>query len=304
MEVSECNLCGAARAHPVFVKHGWRLVRCDSCTLLRVDPQPTAAQVYHLYAPESGYQQHQLQAGGNRYAAWQSRRARDLASLVGRAPRGATLLDVGCAAGTFLTAARDAGWTVRGLELGPHLAAHGRDVHRLDIDVGDVHEAAGRFGENAFDVITLWDVVEHLARPRDAVTSLARLLKPGGTLYVSTPNEDGWVSRFHWRTLRPLTGAWPHPEPPRHLYQFSRRTMAALYRAAGLTGVRSRHDEIPLWYSSGFAGVPGARQWLAGERGARLARFTYVVSAPAFLAARVAQRGDSMIMRGRRPSVV
>ena len=46
MEVSEYNLCGAARAHPVFVKHGWRLVRCDSCTLLRVDPQPAGALGY------------------------------------------------------------------------------------------------------------------------------------------------------------------------------------------------------------------------------------------------------------------
>jgi hypothetical protein len=80
--------------------------------------------------------------------------------------------------------------------------------------------------------------------------------------------------------------------------------MAALYRAVGLTAIRHRHDEIPLWYSSGFEGVPGARQWLMGERGARLPRFTYVISAPAFVAARVARRGDSMILRGRRPSVI
>jgi len=288
----------------VFVKHGWRLVRCESCRLLRVDPQPTAAQLFTLYSPESGYQQHRLKAGGDRYTAWEARRSRELATLIGRAPRGATLLDVGCATGTFLAMARADGWRVRGLELGEHLAQHGRRVHDLDIQIGDVHDAPTRFEEGSFDAITLWDVVEHLARPRDAVASLVRLLKPGGSLYVSTPNEDGWVSRYHWRTIRPLTGWWPHPEPPRHLYQFSRATIAALFRAAGLTGFRRRHDEIPLWYSSGFAGVPGARQWLAGERGAPLARFMYVFSAPAFLAARVARRGDSMIVRGRRPSVI
>jgi len=303
MEVSECNLCGATRAHAVFVKQGWRLVRCDSCTLLRVDPQPTATQVLQLYAPESGYQQHRLH-DDNRYANWEAHRARELAALIGPASRGAALLDIGCATGTFLTVARANGWRVRGLELGRHLAEHGRRVHQLDIEIGDIHEAAARFDASSFDAITMWDVVEHLARPRNAVASLVRLLKPGGALYVSTPNEDGWVSRYHWWTIRKLMGSWPHPEPPRHLYQFSRATMAALYRAAGLTGIRHRHDEIPLWYSSGFAGVPGPRQWLAGERGAPMARFTYVVSAPAFLAARVARRGDSMIVRGRRPSVI
>jgi SAM-dependent methyltransferase len=304
MEVSECNLCGTTGAHPVFVKHGWRLVRCDQCTLLRVDPQPTPAQVFNLYSPESGYQQFQCGDGENRYAAWAARRARKLASLVGPAPKHATLLDVGCATGTFLAIARSLGWRVRGLELGAHLAEHGRKTHGLDIEIGDVQDAASRFEETSFDLITMWDVVEHLARPRDAVATLMTLLKPGGTLYASTPNEDGWVSRFHWRALRPLTGAWPHPEPPRHLYQFSRPTMAALYRAVGLTAIRHRHDEIPLWYSSGFEGVPGARQGLMGQRGARLPRFTYVISAPAFVAARVARRGDSMILRGRRPSVI
>ena len=79
--------------------------------------------------------------------------------------------------------------------------------------------------------------VEHLREPLAVVRNLVQLLKPGGKLYLATPNLTGWVVRFHYNLLRPVTHLWPHPEPPLHLYQFSRATVRRLLEIAGLEQV-------------------------------------------------------------------
>jgi SAM-dependent methyltransferase len=144
-------------------------------------------------------------------------------------------------------------------------------------------------------------VIEHLPEPLDAMRNLYRVLKPGGTLYLSTPNLAGWVPRFHWYVFRPLTGIWPHPEPPLHLYQFAPATVRQLFAAAGFERVRFLPDEIPLWYTSGFLGEPGLRHWLRGEPRVRWTRSLYLTTLPVFLAARVFNRGDSMVVCGSKP---
>ena len=300
----QCNLCGACDFDRVITKNAHQLVRCRACGLLCIDPQPSREQIAALYAPASGYQRHRLQASNNRYAPFEDRRSRYLADVVDRehARRGA-LLDVGCGTGAFLHDMQKRGWKVCGLELGEHQVEHARTAHNLDVQAGAAEDATARFAATSFDVITLWDVVEHLPSPRQVVTDLVTLLKPGGTLFLATPNEDGWVARAHWQTIRRAWGVWPHPEPPRHLFQFSRTTIRKLCDAAGLAQIDVRHDEIPLWYSAGFAGVPTMNEWLHGEPRAPRARLLYAVSVPVFAAARLAGRGDSMIVRAARPLV-
>jgi 2-polyprenyl-3-methyl-5-hydroxy-6-metoxy-1,4-benzoquinol methylase len=295
-----CNVCGSGASHHLFTKRQWRLVTCDACGLVRVDPMPSAAQVATWYAPPSGYQLGRLH-GPTRYTRWEEQRSEWLASLTAAPPHAAArLLDVGCSTGDFLARARQRGWAVHGIELAKHLATFARVKRGLPVEPGGVDDVLPRFGSAAFDAITLWDVIEHLPDPLAAMRALHEALAPGGTLWLSTPTLDGWVARFQWRVMRPLTGTWPHPEPPLHLYQFNRSTMARLLAAAGFTRLQFLPDEIPLWYTSGFLGVPQARQWLRGEAGVRGARASYLATLPVFLAARVFDRGDSMIVRAVR----
>lgn len=297
-----CALCGAFECAPRFRKRDRLLVTCSGCGLMRVDPLPGREEVDKLYSPQSGYQTHRLGAT-TRYTRFESARSDRLAALIGPAPHAtARLLDVGCGTGDFLLRARPLGWTVHGVEIGEHLASYAC-IHRdLPVEHGCAEEVGQLFGAATFDVITLWDVIEHLRQPLDVMRSLCRLLKPGGRLYLATPNLDGWVARFHWQTLARRLGIWPHPEPPRHLYQFSRKTIRQLYHAAGIDTVTFIADEIPLWYTSGFVGEPGAAQWIHGEPGAPGARGIYLFTAPVFLAARLVQQGDSMIVCGSLPS--
>ena len=295
-----CELCGSSESHHLFTKNRWRLEMCDGCGLVRVDPLPSREQVAQMYAPTAGYQLARL-GGPTRYTRWQTQRSELLASITGAAPYpGARLLDVGCSTGDYLDRARARDWAVHGIELAKHLAVFARVKRGLPVEHGGVDDVVPRFGTETFNAITLWDVIEHLPKPLDALRSLYRALEPGGTLYLSTPNLAGWVPRFHWRVLRPLTGIWPHPEPPLHLHQFTALTVARLFAAAGFDPVRFLPDEIPLWYTSGFLGEPEPRQWLRGEPAAWGARSIYLTTLPVFLAARLFGRGDSMIVCATR----
>ncbi len=295
-----CNLCSAGTSQHLFTKRGWRLERCDGCGLVRVAPMPTAEQVAQLYSPLARYQLARL-GGPTRYTRGEDQRSEWLASITGAPPRpGARLLDVGCSTGDYLLRARTFGWSVHGIDVAKHLAAFARLKRGIPVEHGDVRDVLARFEAESFNAITLWDVIEHLPEPLETMRDLRRVLEPGGTLYLATPNLTGWVPRFHWRVLRPLTGVWPHPEPPLHLYQFARSTVAQLFAAAGFDDVRFLPDEIPLWYTSGFLGEPQWRHWLRGEPGAAGARSIYLMTLPVFLAARVFGRGDSIIACGSK----
>jgi 2-polyprenyl-3-methyl-5-hydroxy-6-metoxy-1,4-benzoquinol methylase len=297
-----CNLCNGGESHHLFTKNGWQLRTCAGCGLVRVDPMPSREQVARLYDLASGYQLARL-GGPTRYTRWEAQRSDRLAAVTHAPPHpGAPLLDVGCSTGDYLERARDRGWTVHGIELAQHLAVFARVKRGLPVEHGGIDDVEQRFAADSFTTVTLWDVVEHLPNPLDAVRSLHRALTPGGTLYLSTPNLAGWVPRFHWSVLRRLTGIWPHPEPPLYLHQFTPSTIAHLLAAAGFERICFLPDEIPLWYTSGFLGEPQPRHWLRGESGARRARAIYLTTLPAFLAARLFRRGDSMIVRATRPA--
>ena len=135
-----------------------------------------------------------------------------------------TLLDVGAATGAFLAEAAAAGFAVAGVEPSAWAAEVAR-ARGLDVCTGTVEalgDAAGRF-----DVVTSFDVVEHLVDPVEGVRTLSRHARPGGLVAVTVPDFGGWWAR--------CSGArWPFVTPKEHLHYFTRRTLRALLTAAGL----------------------------------------------------------------------
>jgi len=112
--------------------------------------------------------------------------------LISASKRGKTLLDVGCSTGFFLDIARSAGWDTFGVEPGLEEAAEayrrGHKVFDESIDQLSVVEA--------FDVITLWDVFEHIPEPHQFLESIKKLLAPGGIVYMQIPNSSGLAPRI------------------------------------------------------------------------------------------------------------
>jgi 2-polyprenyl-3-methyl-5-hydroxy-6-metoxy-1,4-benzoquinol methylase len=221
-----CDLCGSpgSQAKPLFTKLGLPVVQCSKCELIYVNPrlrqdilwQRYSQEVFlNEYLPQYGEYDEQL---NYRLHAPRLRELGLYASSPGR------LLDIGCAIGLFLAAARLDGWEVMGNELQPLAATYA--LEQFDIPV-----VAGNFetldlASGSFDALTMWDTIEHVQSPRAALIKAAKLIRPGGILALSTPNVAG-IS-FHL-----LRDRWWLVEPKEHIFYFTPKTMTHLLDQTG-----------------------------------------------------------------------
>jgi SAM-dependent methyltransferase len=136
------------------------------------------------------------------------------------------LLDVGCATGNFLhEMARSGHWEVEGVEPNAEAARYGQERFGLKIHIGELTTVALPAG--TYDVITMWNVFEHLHKPMENLRAIARLLKPKGWFIFSIPNLRSWEYRL-------LGKYWMGWELPRHLYYPSSELMETMLRSVGL----------------------------------------------------------------------
>jgi 2-polyprenyl-3-methyl-5-hydroxy-6-metoxy-1,4-benzoquinol methylase len=284
-----CNLCGNFPRTLVWIKESYRLVRCDTCGLLYVENPPSQAELKTHYSFESGY--HLGLAEDAATVATHAREARrNLRVLSQSAPPG-RLLDVGCSTGLFLGVARESGWNIHGLEYSADSAQIARS--RLGTDVVDQGELLpGRFAPASFDVVTMWDVIEHMPDPRSALRVVHEILKPGGLYIAKTPNADGIYPRASLAVASKV-GYWGHPEPPGHLYQFSIETFGRMLLATGFETQRVYQQRIPLAYSFGnLRGWFRSLKWLIYSCG----------FAPLSLAGPYFNSGDAFSVVARKPA--
>lgn len=201
--------------------HGehFRIVRCRSCDMVYCSPRPTVADLVAAYA------------GGHdeSYVAAEDGRQRTFANALKSFPPGrGRLLDVGCNTGVFLEQARIAGFECYGIEPSHFAARRAREAKGFDVFCGAV--PCELPWKEKFDVITLWDVIEHVDDPMATAMFLRDSLKPGGRLHLSTMDIGSLYARISGRS-------WPWLMKM-HVHYFSRRTIEALLLRAGFTKVK------------------------------------------------------------------
>jgi SAM-dependent methyltransferase len=222
-------ICGETETRFFGEKNGGTVVTCVSCGLIRrVDYDDTYTA---LYTEGTFYHDElQKQVGHEPYADrflhdYDVGRLRILA-LLGRY----RVLDVGCANGAFLAAAKDLGFQVEGLELNPVMAQTVRDNFAIR-----VHEAWDTV-RGGFDVLTYHDVIEHVIDPQAEIDRAASFLLPGGLLILDTPDADH-------EAFQRLGMAWHHMRPEQHLWFFR---ASDLERLAILAGLEVQHVDRPI----------------------------------------------------------
>jgi len=215
-------------------------VRCSACALVFVDPVPPCAVDHTSY-------------GAAYYEPWQERREerarirmwrRRLRLLEARRGRGA-LLDAGCGDGLFLKVARDAGWSVEGIEFSPEGARRSSQRLGRPVAVGDLTAVSGLRGP--FDVVTLWHVLEHLVSPTSLLDAARARLRAGGLLVAAVPNLDNLPMRAAYRVARgrPLPLYEEGAREP-HLSHFSTVTLREVLRRRGFESIEIRADLCAL----------------------------------------------------------
>lgn len=143
---------------------------------------------------------------------------------------GKKILDIGCAAGFFLEAAKARGFEVRGIEFASAAIAEASPEVRDKIIQGNIPEVLGRW-KNEFDIITAFDIIEHMLDPVKFVSDVKKALRPGGLLVISTP-DTGHYLRYLMRAH------WPMLQPFQHTVLFSRDAMRAMLLAGGYQDVQ------------------------------------------------------------------
>jgi SAM-dependent methyltransferase len=208
--------------------------------------------------------------------------------------RGA-LLDVGCSAGWFMSVAREAGWKVTGLDVSAPAVAYSKS-RGLDARVATLDNHG--LPPGAFDVITMFDCIEHMPSPLTALRAVRALLAPGGVVMITTPNVEGLFPRFTYQLFGRNFGAWDHPGPPGHIYQFGMRTLASALAHTGFEVIHGKTEAIPLDYSVGVL-EDVIVDVMKGK--ARPAHMAMAGNAPAPVAAATAQpAGEAPVRLARR----
>lgn len=242
-----CNHCGSTETRPVARIDGHMLERCARCGLAFITDPPSEAALAAMYQASNDYHT-QLHDPASEAFARMTAIAREHLAFVERFASAGQLLDIGCSTGLFLDAARRRGFDVAGVEFSAASARFAREHFQLSVTDGDIHAIDDADG--MLDIVTMFDVIEHVRDPARDILAAHRLLKPGGLFILSTPNIDGLFPSASEPFARPL-GYWPHIEPPWHLYQFSVRTLSAMLEARGFECLGTHHTAIDLAYTFG-----------------------------------------------------
>lgn len=155
------------------------------------------------------------------------------------------LLEVGCGPGFFLSAMRDMGWLVTGLEISEFAVRHATDELGLDVKLGAVEK--GRFPDRSFDAILLGDVLEHMAEPMDALRTLRDWLKQGGVLIIAVPSTMNLLSAKLGMALYRIRGKYRTLRiPPYHLFEYTPTSLRWALAASDLRVLEIRQGAVPI----------------------------------------------------------
>jgi 2-polyprenyl-3-methyl-5-hydroxy-6-metoxy-1,4-benzoquinol methylase len=276
--LSACPVCNSGDAtvlhagleDRLFAVPGtWTLWQCHSCDVEFLNPRLTedtigqAYQTYHTHsAPKrtlrvrlrefvmSTYAKRHLGAGPGLPWNWSdwvvrwrfpalTQRLSESYRFLPRYRAGAVLLDIGCGNGDFLLQAKPLGWRVVGLEIDPRARAIAT-ARGLNVVEGSLPHT-GLPGES-FDVVMLNHVIEHVHDPRAVMRELFRLVRPGGKVYLTTPNRRSYGANLFGPSWRGL-------EPPRHLVLFTPDALVKLVTDGGFVKPEIRVEpEVANFY--------------------------------------------------------
>jgi 2-polyprenyl-3-methyl-5-hydroxy-6-metoxy-1,4-benzoquinol methylase len=236
--VDACPMCGSERSRLAFEEPPYALRRCTRCGLGWVTPRLDEGGLEQIYNAEGFWCSDSPRTRGYTDYRGDERLYLDtfrkrLRFVLKDGPSGGRALDVGCAAGFCMEATRELGFDAYGLDISETIVNHARERFGFDtIHLGPLQTAPYR--ESSFDLITMWDVVEHVVDPVGLIVRARELLAPGGLLVIETQDIDSYFARA-------LGPRWHHYKHAEHIYHFNPQTVGTLLSDAGLRVTKLTH---------------------------------------------------------------
>lgn len=234
-----CPLCGGESSRRLYRTNEYDVFRCRACSFIFVDTAPFQDKLADLYK-EDIYQEYSFPVP-NLPEKIAEETVERFFRFLPPGMAGGRLLDIGCGQGTVLHQLskdpRAKGWKLEGIDVSEENIAKGKRVFNLDLHCGDLLRMNWPAG--SFDAITLWSTIEHLSSPRPMIREIARLLRPGGLLIVTTPNSRGLLFRAAHAMYLLSDGLIKRPIKRLynqfHVSAFTAKSLESLTRPEGLS---------------------------------------------------------------------
>jgi SAM-dependent methyltransferase len=253
MKTIPCNTCGSLKFNPLFEKKSnlneiFTVVRCKNCSLVQVNPQPSFEEVLKYYSND--YFTKRSDRGYDNYYSEKIRieiervfvmnlKDLDFFTYEDSLTNERSTIDIGCAAGYFVSFMKNRGWNSKGIEIAKEPVDFARNVLGLEIYQEDFLEW-DRNQNFKFDLITLWASIEHLHKPKETLEKIYLHLKPKGRMLLST---------CRYGLLATIMGPnWRFFNVPEHLYYYSLNGISNLAQNIGFKKISH------ITYGSGFTG--------------------------------------------------
>lgn len=223
-------MCASERFDVAFEEPPYSVRSCQRCTQVWVNPRLTEEGLIGIYADQGYWRSVSPKTVG--YADYRDEEElylktfrRRLGFVLENGPRAGRALDVGCAAGFCMKVLDELGFEVHGVEPSGEIGRHARERFGFDtVHVGTLEDSSHQ--RDSFDLITMWDVIEHVPDPRALLLEARELLKTGGLLVLETQNVDSAFARL-------LGPRWHHYKHGEHIYHFNPATVRALVTSVG-----------------------------------------------------------------------
>jgi 2-polyprenyl-3-methyl-5-hydroxy-6-metoxy-1,4-benzoquinol methylase len=230
----KCIVCGNSQNKPVFTEFGVDILRCPECG--HVFSSYEADQHYDGYFGETVGPEAQFMLDEAHGAIYGDFCRKFIEGKSGR------LLDVGCGLGYFVKKISSSpGWQAYGCEISKTAVEFAKDKLGLkNVFCGKIEESG--FPEKFFDIITLWDVIEHIPKPDFVLSCLSKILKDDGLLFIHTPNVRVHLLKARLKKfLRGMKRELHYLEAKDHINHYSEKTLATVLRRNTFKNVRFLH---------------------------------------------------------------
>jgi len=222
-----CPVCGSPEVSPLWDLGEFAFARCAACGHVYQNPRPKPTDLTARY--DEAYLAYEVK-NAEAFLNLMLQGLRDLGfeDIEASLPKGRRFLDVGCATGALVEYASHRGWDARGVEVCGPAAEYGQSLRKVSIHTGTLMDAA--FPNACFDLVHSSHVIEHIAEPREFLSEICRVLKPGGYCVTVTPNTASFQARL-------FKGEWRSAIAD-HVHLFSRSGLSRLLEDIGLPPVR------------------------------------------------------------------
>lgn len=215
-----CEVCGSQSTTQLYLKFGAPIAQCNRCRLIFANPRLSKAEIMMRYSPEYFWQEYLPSLGvhDGQFSLdyFDARYAVMLRLIAEHIPPPGKMLEIGTGAGFFLKAAQRLGWDVDGIEVSASAVEFANSRLGLRVNHQEAEELS--YPEKSFDVVVMFEVIEHLFWPSRVLDAIHQVLRPGGLLVISTPNYN---ALSHWA----LGLSWAVLSPAEHLYYFEEQSL-------------------------------------------------------------------------------